>query len=180
MFPIKPYTYKFPKPEEPGSFGAIRKYDCHTGVDLYCQFMQPVYAIESGLIKRVGHFTGPKVNTPWWNDTDFILIEGKSGCILYGEIQLPSHFIKPTENEYVDEGTLLGYVIPVLKKDKGRPMNMLHIELYEHGYDGDGVVWERRDPRPKQLQDITPLLKREFNRQKPIFRRLLGHIGINI
>jgi len=178
MLPIK--NIKLPKSNEPGSFGAIRKFDIHTGVDLYCEYYTPVYAIEDGYIKRFGQFTGKSAGSPWWKDTDFILIQGKSGCILYGEIEREASLLKPMLGEFITAGTLLGYVIPVLKIDKGRPMNMLHIELYSHDYDGDGVIWNLTESCPDQLWDITPVLKREINRSKPFFKRILGYLGIDI
>jgi len=180
MFPILHFKNKLPTKTEPGSFGFIRKHDIHTGVDLYTETKELIYTMEDGYVVRTGHFTGEQVGTPWWNNTDYILIRSKSGCILYGEIELVPQFIRPMVNEFVEAGTVIGYVKPVLKKDKGRPMNMLHIELYDHNYNGDGVVWNLNEPKPEQLRDITPLLKKEFNRQKPLFRRLLGYIGINI
>jgi hypothetical protein len=169
---------QLPKKTEPGSFGFVRKHDIHTGVDLYCNLHEPVYAIESGIVISCGHFTGYQ-ESPWWNDTDFILIQGKSGCILYGEIKISPYLFRAIGDE-ISEGTILGEVIPVLKKDKGLPMNMLHIELYDRSYTGSGEVWKLNQPQPIPLKDITPLLKREINRKKPLFKRLLGYIAINI
>lgn len=135
-----------------GRFGTKRKYDTHTGVDLYCKNFTPVYAIEAG--KRLKHvpFTGYS-ESPWWNDTDALLIKGESGVILYGEIG-----VEPGLPEYIEEGQLIGYVLTVLKKDKGLPMTMLHLELYEHDYDGSGEWW--REERPEKLKNIEELIKR--------------------
>lgn len=178
MFPLQSYKHKIPTSKQPGGYAAVRKYDIHTGVDLYCNENDNVYAIESGVIIRSGHFTGEQAGSPWWNNTDFILVKGKSGCILYGEIQLSPYFLRGAIGDQISEGTILGKVIPVLKKDKGLPMNMLHIELYKPRYQGEGVIWNLNTPKPEPLKDITPLLKREFNREKPFLRRLLGYIGI--
>jgi murein DD-endopeptidase MepM/ murein hydrolase activator NlpD len=178
MFPIKSKV-KLPKSNEPGSFGFVRKHDIHTGVDLYCPHFTAVYAIEDGEIIRVGQFTGGQ-ESPWWNDTDFILIKGKSGCILYGEIEVAAWFLRVTDGETVKKGDCLGYVIPVLKKDKGLPMTMLHIELYNPKYEGNGEIWKLNQPQPELLWDITPLLKRELNSEKPFLRRIFGYFGINI
>lgn len=178
MLPIN-CKIQLPKKTQPGSFGFVRKHDIHTGVDLYCNFREPAYAIEDGYIINRGHFTGYD-ESPWWNNTDFLLIQGKSGCILYGEIELAAWHVRGAVGDYVTAGSLLGYVIPVLKKDKGLPMNMLHIELYDRSYTGCGEVWKLNESQPIPLKDITPLLKREINRKKPIFKRLLGYIGIDI
>lgn len=156
MFPLKSKV-TLPAKNEPGSFGFPRKHDVHTGVDLYCSKNEPVYAIEDGFIVRSGRFTGASVGSPWWNETDYILIKGASGAILYGEISL-----NEPQSFHVQEGQLLGWVKPVLKTDKGLPMNMLHIELYDRTYTGDGVVWELYHSQPSQLMDITPILKREL------------------
>ena len=48
----------------------------------------------------------------------------------------------------------------VLKKDKGLPMTMLHIELYEHGYRGDGEVWITE--KPMMLLNIEEILEKIF------------------
>lgn len=166
-----------PKKNEPGSFGCVRKFDVHTGVDLYCSLHEPVYAIEDGIIIGVGHFTGYE-ESPWWNDTDYILIRGKSGCILYGEIQVSAHLVHGAEGDSVKAGDFLGQVVPVLKKDKGRPLNMLHIELYDGSYTGSGVVWKLNETKPKELKDITPILKREIFKNKPIIKNILHYAGI--
>lgn len=179
MLPLKS-NIKLPLKTEPGSFGFVRKHDIHTGVDLYCEEAEPVYAMEDGEIIRVGHFTGEQCGTPWWNNTDFVLIRSKSGNILYGEIKLAPFLFRGAEGNIINEGMFLGTVIPVLKKNKGLPMNMLHIELYSHDYVGDGVIWDLGQPQPQYLKDITPILKREIRRSKHLFRRLLSYIAINI
>jgi len=75
MFPIKnPYQW----PDHPGTFGAIRKFDIHTGVDLYCDHGTKVYSIEPGLVISVENFTGSLAESPWWNDTQAVLIKGVS------------------------------------------------------------------------------------------------------
>lgn len=179
MLPFKCHI-TLPLKTEPGSFGFVRKHDIHTGVDLYCEEGEPVYAIEDGEIIKVGHFTGEQCGTAWWHNTDFVLIRSKSGNILYGEIKVAPYLLRGAEGSHVHEGMFLGCVTPVLKKDKGRPMNMLHIELYSNDYVGDGVVWDLNQPCPEHLRDITPLLKREIRRSKPVLKRLLSYIGINI
>ena len=153
--PIK-FKYPFPTKEEPSSFGFVRKHDVHTGVYLYCDEGDFVYAMESGLVVNVEKFTGEWAGTPWWNNTESILIQGLSGVICYGEIEV-SESVR--NKGYVFEGEIIGKVIPVLKKDKGKnPMNMLHIELYEHGTK-ESVFWKLDEERPEELLDITDLLK---------------------
>lgn len=118
----------------PGAFGFARKDSRHTGVDLYVDDNSPVFAMEPGVVVSVEHFTGIWDNSPWWNDTDCILIEGKSGVICYGEV---------TTNMKVGDTVHIGQHIAnvkrVIKEGRERPEitgwkpNMLHLELYRHG-----------------------------------------------
>lgn len=137
----------------PGGFGVIRKHDIHTGMDLYCQPEQKVVAVEDGEVVVIEEFTGSKSNppTPWWEDTQAVLIEGASGVVVYGEI-------KPIEGlragQKVKQGEIIGHVSTVLKKDKGLPMTMLHIELYKPGT-RETVIWSLNEPKPDNLLDPT-------------------------
>jgi murein DD-endopeptidase MepM/ murein hydrolase activator NlpD len=137
-----------------GAFGTFRKNHRHEGVDLYCLPGDNVVAMEAGTITKIEDFTGEKANSPWWHDTRAVHVEGKSGVIVYGEliedenIQIGVH---------VQAGDVIGYITPVLKVDKGRPMTMLHLELYEQG-SRESVVWEVDQDRPEKLLDPTNLL----------------------
>lgn len=108
-----------------GAFGIKRTHDTHTGVDLYVKEGAEIVAVEKGIVIDVFQFTGTAVNSAWWNDTQAVTIKGPSGIVLYGEIS-PSVIV----GQVVAPGELIGKAIPVLKKDKGRPMCMLHMELY--------------------------------------------------
>ena len=136
-----------------GDFGAIRKHDMHTGLDVYCEPGQFVVAVEDGNIISIENFTGENANppSPWWNDTKAILIEGKSGVVVYGEIK-PLDSIKIGDK--IKAGKIIGKVITVLKKDKGTPMTMLHIELYKPGTK-ETVIWNLGEPQPDSL--LNPL-----------------------
>ena len=178
MLPLK-CKIKLPSNTEPGSFGAVRKHDVHTGVDLYCDEGEPVYAIEDGMIANYGPFTGIGADSPWWEDTDFVCIKGKSGKILYGEIAIDKSILSKTS---VREGDMLGRVKRVLRVDKGRPMTMLHIELYNEKYSGSGEVWNIGGPRPYCLEDVTKILKRElqkkWNKRKLLYLAILSGMAI--
>lgn len=120
-------------PDEPGQIGAIREEDVHAGVDLYTGMYQPVVAMENGVVVLVEAFTGAHVRkkrdrSPWWHDTWAVLVKGASGVIVYGEV-------RPcvATGQRVAAGDVIGHVIPVLRKFKGRPMVMLHLELLRHG-----------------------------------------------
>lgn len=136
----------------PGSFGAIRKYDIHTGVDLYCYENTPVIAVEEGVVISIEDFTGSKADSPWWNDTQAVLVRGPSGVICYGEVS--THL---TIGAKLNAGNLIGNVVPVLKKDKGIPQSMLHFELYTNDFK-ETVWWYHGEPQPSTLLDPTKLL----------------------
>ena len=147
--------------EHPGAFGAKRKHDWHTGVDLYVSGSALVLAMESGYVVAVEDFTGPKAESPWWLPTQSILISGESGVICYGEVSA----IAMTVGDMVMEGQCIGYVIPVLKEDKeprqdiqGHSRHMLHLELYKSGTT-KSVWWKTsEDEKPENLLDPTQIL----------------------
>jgi murein DD-endopeptidase MepM/ murein hydrolase activator NlpD len=136
----------------PGSFGFVRKNHTHEGVDLYARDGSTVYAVEPGLVVGVLPFTGEHADSPWWNDTFAVMVEGASGVVVYGEIT-------PTveEGQTIRAGEPLGSVRQVLKKDKGRPMSMLHLELHTPGT-RDVYEWTVGGDKPASLQDPTPYL----------------------
>ena len=147
-WPLKGCTPLFP--DEPGKFGTARTHDIHTGVDLYCALGTEVVAVEDGEVISIEGFTGPNADdpSPWWNDTDAILIRGKSGVVVYGEV---SACVK--EGDTVKAGQPVAVIAnSVLKKFKERPMVMLHIELMVA--DAEETVWWKLDEdRPKTLLD---------------------------
>jgi hypothetical protein len=147
-----------PMPDVPvftdGAFGFARKHDIHTGVDLYCEPGATVYAIECGEVVDIMDFTGVNAESPWWNETRAVLVEGPSGVFVYGEIK-EREGLKIGDN--VECGDILGEVVTVLQKDKGKPMTMLHLELYEHKF-RDVVWWKHGHPKPDPLQDPTEIL----------------------
>lgn len=133
------------------AFGGVRKYDIHTGIDLFCEPGQEIRSIEDGTVVNVLLFTGGK-ESPWWNDTYAVMVEGESGVILYGEIETYLRI-----GDQVQKGDLIGKVLTVLKNDKGRPMTMLHIEHYEHGV-RDAVWWKHNEECPAGLKNPIKLL----------------------
>lgn len=144
-----------PETGHAGSFGAVRKFDIHCGVDLYCDLNQEVVAVEDGVVVALDIFTGVLAGSPWWNETYAVYVEGESGVVVYGEI-------KPTEKMTpgckVKRGDLIGNVITVLRKDKGLPMNMLHLELHKKGT-RTWQWWNLESPKPDTLIDPTIYLK---------------------
>jgi murein DD-endopeptidase MepM/ murein hydrolase activator NlpD len=143
-----------PLPPHPGAFGVRRLHHFHEGIDLYCPVGTPVMAVEDGMVVLRQNFTGPKAHSPWWHDTEALLIEGKSGVVVYGEIAPHAHL---TVGQNVRAGQEVGTVLQVLKEDKGRPMSMLHLELHTPGT-RDTFEWPVAGPRPASLLDPTGLL----------------------
>ena len=145
----------------PGAFGFSRKHSHHTGVDLYCAQGTFVRAVEDGRVIGKEMFTGPQDNSPWWNDTDALLVEGPSGVICYGEIQVYEKW-KPGDIVRADD--FIGTVTPVIKEGRERPdvpghsRAMLHMELYERERMSASHSWKLDAPKWDYLLDPTPYL----------------------
>lgn len=139
-----------PLPPHPGAFGVVRKHHTHEGVDLYVPQSTPVMAVEDGVVAQVDVFTGPTLGQPWWHQTKAVWVDGSSGTVVYGEI---APHVRPGQE--VKRGEIVGVVMRVLKKDKGRPMSMLHLELHEIG-SRQAPEWTA--DRPPVLKDPTPFL----------------------
>jgi murein DD-endopeptidase MepM/ murein hydrolase activator NlpD len=157
FYPLKEATML---PDELGQFGAVRKNHTHEGIDLYGENKDPVFAAEDGVVVGIEWFTGEKAPTPspWWNNTQGILVEGESGVIVYGEI-LISEGIEIGSK--IKRGQKIGELETVLLKDKGRPMTMLHLELYEKGTRKTGE-WDHGLPKPEGLLDPTSFIEEAF------------------
>lgn len=150
-WPLRNLTPAFP--DYPGSFGAIRRHDIHTGIDLYCEAGQEVVAVTDGVVIKVEHFTGAWADppTPWWNNTDAVYVQTDIGIMVYGEIN-PIVSV----GDKISGNDTIGYVdISVLKKDKGRPMYMLHFELLKH-VEANALPWT--DKKPDGICDPTDIL----------------------
>lgn len=150
-----------PVNHHPGAFGFHRRKNYHTGVDLYTNDGENVYAVESGRIVHIDYFTGPKVGHDWWEETWGVMVEGPSGVINYGEIT-PSNDPTFVVGGRVTRGQFIGKVKRVLFPDKYRPdipghsTSMLHLELYTHGTE-DFADWHKPQKNP-DLLDPTPYL----------------------
>lgn len=145
-----------PLSPHPGAFGVRRRYEVHTGVDLYAPEGTPVSAVEDGVVVGVEWFTGPDADPPcpWWLPTKAVLVEGASGVVLYGEVE-PD--VAP--GWYLRAGATVGRVARVLRHDKGLPTSMLHLELHVHGTIASSHPWELEGNPPRSLLDPTPLLQ---------------------
>lgn len=141
-----------PLAPHPGAYGVTRANHVHEGIDFYVPEGTPVTAVEDGTVVAVLKFTGPAAGSPWWHDTDAVLVEGASGVVLYGEIAP-----EVKEGDQVAAGRQLGRVVQVLREDKGRPMSMLHLEFHVAGT-RDCYEWPLDQPAPPSLRDPTPHL----------------------
>ncbi len=140
-----------------GVFGHARRFEHHSGVDLYCAADQPVHAIEAGRVVAIEWFTGPRSTptSPWWNETQAVLIEALTGdhVLVYGEIEALVRV-----GDIIAAGAVVGWVsVPVLMNFKGRPTRMLHMEMLAPGQHAS-LVWPLGTERPANLWDPTPLL----------------------
>ena len=107
------------------------------------------------LLADSGPFTGEIAESPWWNDTYSILINHKTCALNYGEL-IPTKDLKVGDT--VNAGDIIGKIRTVLKKDKGRPMSMLHLEMYKLGTQEPIKEWSLNTEKPEQLIDPTDLL----------------------
>lgn len=152
-WPLARRVHAVPEAPAPGAFGVVRRHDVHTGVDLYAEPGEPVFAVEDGRVVALEDFTGPRAASPWWNDTRAALVEGASGVVLYGELDP-----RVSVGERVRRGELVGHVRTVLRHDKGAPMTMLHLELYAPGTRAS-AWWRLDEARPDALRDPTDALR---------------------
>jgi|GEM_PF-1891379 len=153
-----------------GKFGVVRKFDRHTGIDLYAPEGAGVVSMTSGVLHYVGPFTGPDVvcddypeGSNWWLPTNCVVVESPDHkFVLYGEITVDTdvqHKWDSDRHKVIEKGSLIGYVKRVLRHDKGTPVSMLHVEQLRKWTSRCPVVWGRddRDP-PEELLDPTSLI----------------------
>lgn len=161
-----PFSQYLPMFDEPGAFGAERKYDRHEGVDIYCRYGSEVYAVEDGEVVDSYQYTGTKETGEWWNPTWCLKVKGHSGIVTYGELQMPDElkngFKYHEIGTNIKAGQLIGYVGKVLPDTKIRydirhhNNCMLHMELRTENCHLDG--WELGSDRNKNLLDPSPYL----------------------
>lgn len=151
-----PRTLPLAATGHPGAFGVERMHHFHEGVDLYTAPHADVFAVELGTVVAIRPFTGAALGHTWWNDTDAIFVHGASGIVVYGELQPMDVHV----GSVVRPGQRIGRVARVLKKDKGRPMDMLHMELRDASHPDALALfdWAKHLPRPAWLLDPTPHL----------------------
>ena len=184
-FPLKNYIYDIPESNHPGSFLKERKFHFHEGVDLYAKDREDVFAVEKGTVHCVIDFTGASCGSPWWNETKAIVIKGKSGYVLYGEVSPLEHIKKGIR---IKRGERIANVKQVLKKRKSNPQAMLHIELYSKEIDEPIELIKNKRKRKKDdkiykkiekygLIDPTPYLKKAIEKKDNVLLMVTGSIS---
>lgn len=132
-----------------GAYMVKRKFDVHTGVDLYASEGTNVFAVEDGEVIAIRPFTGEIAGTPFWEDTHCIDIEGQTGTIGYGEV-LPAEGLKV--GDFVKAGQQIAKVKRVLKEFKGKPTSMLHFSIHRHGL--RHLLRDQQDPTMESFYDL--------------------------
>jgi hypothetical protein len=146
---------EIPLAGHPGAFGVVRKNHVHEGVDLYGEPGEAVRAMEDGVVVARQPFTGAAAGSPWWADTECVLIEGASGALNYGELAVRDDLVPGAA---VAAGDVIGHLVTVLLKDKGRPRTMLHLERYVAGTRKPVREWALGAAQPAGLRDPSALL----------------------
>lgn len=160
-FPINFERFRgLPINRHPGAFGCPRKYDIHTGVDLYLDKESGVYAIEEGIVAKYDLFTGGE-KMPWWNTTYALSVKGENCFWVYGEIESDLRI-----GDKVKRGQKVGEVLPVISKDKirldipGHSNYMLHLEKCDLSWETEckdlqWSGWYYNNSKPRYLLDPT-------------------------
>lgn len=123
-------SQKFYPRYHPGGFAFQRKFDIHTGIDLYGSDGDEVFAIYDGIVVDKGYFTGPLLGHKWWNTTFYVTIQHGDIQLIYGEIAEPLLQL----GQKVKSGEKIGTLVPVLPEEKLRfdipkhSVTMLHLE----------------------------------------------------
>jgi hypothetical protein len=138
-----------------------------------------VFAVEGGKVVGVEAFTGPQDNSPWWNNTDALLVEGRSGVVCYGEVES-----KVKVGDKVFRGESIAYVKQVLPNGKEKPdipghsLSMLHIELYKHGVRQASKSWKLDQPMQDDMIDPTPFLMNAIGAPKETLTWKTESLGV--
>lgn len=138
----------------PAGFGARRKFNLHTGIDLFCNHGQMLAAVEAGTVVSIKDFSKNKNKSPWLNKTRAILIEGRSGVVAYCNVIERTGLTVGTK---VEAGEIIGNVVRINKKQRKNDICMLHLELYKAGT-RKRVTWSYNYPKPPQLLDPSKYL----------------------
>lgn len=147
----------------PGAFGYVRKNHVHEGVDIYANEFDFVYIPKQMQAVSWIAFTGEVAGSPWWHNTYALvawdLEERKT--LVFGEISSKGGvFENGFERKLLSAGSCIGMVSRVLRNDKGRPCNMVHVEMYEGFVESSIGLWGLNKEKPAGLIDPSDWLIR--------------------
>lgn len=133
----------------PAGFGYSKSHNIHTGIDLYVPEGSTVHSVEDGTIIDIFKFTGPKTIYPQLLPTEAVVVNGATGLVLYGEVEVL---------EGLQIGQLIGAGAKIANIICAVPdQPMLHLELHKHG-SKIPCLWKQGHPQPKSLLDPTSYL----------------------
>jgi len=133
----------------PAGFGYSKYSNIHSGVDLYVPQHTPVHSVETGTVVNILNFTGPFSFYPSLNPTQLLMIEGVSGVVLYGAIEVLEDI---KVGQLIETGCKIAHVISAIEEQP-----MLHIELHKNGTKLPSA-WKQGHSQPKSLLDPTSYL----------------------
>jgi murein DD-endopeptidase MepM/ murein hydrolase activator NlpD len=131
----------------PAGFGYSKSHNVHTGIDLYVPERSSVHSVEDGTVVNIFNFTGPKTLYPHLLPTKAIVVNGKTGLVLYGEVETDL-----SVGQLIAAGDKIAYIKCAIPDQP-----MLHLELYMHGSNVP-CIWKQGQPQPKSLLDPTSYL----------------------
>lgn len=130
----------------PAGFGYAKNYNVHTGIDIYVPEHSCVHAVEGGIVIDIFKFTGLGTSYPNLDPTYAIMIEGASGVVLYGEVEV----LKDIRiGQLIEPGSKIALVKCAIINQA-----MLHLEWYAQGTI-QPIIWKQNTARPKRLLDPT-------------------------
>ena len=148
--PLPVYLWSLPIGKyHPAGFGYSKNHNVHTGVDLYVPDNIPVVSVEAGTVIAILQFTGPGTPYPSLIPTEAIMIEGATGVVLYGEVEVKKDI---QVGQVIEAGSRIANIKCAILNQP-----MLHLELYKHGTKKPRV-WKQGAVQPKSLLDPTPHL----------------------
>lgn len=130
----------------PAGFGYSKNYNVHTGIDLYVPEYSSVHAVEGGTVIDIFKFTGMGTSYPNLDTTNAIMIEGASGVVLYGEVEVLKDI---SIGQLIEPGSKIAVIKCAITNHA-----MLHLEWYTQGTI-QPIIWKQNTAQPKRLLDPT-------------------------
>ena len=126
----------------------------------YANSMFKCFVFQDGAVIGVTPLRGSTTREDYWRDMEAVLVEGKSGLVVYSEFA-PLKTLKPAQMVKAGEqvGALYhkGYSFRPTAKDHHGTHAFMHLELHTAGTRLP-TPWVVGKPQPKTLIDPTPNL----------------------